>query len=405
MTRNLVRRIVPLILAMTFLGFGCVTRKTEDEDKTKKEKPPGPAPVEEKVVITPEIQQKADALLAPARERELTELEKEELTAAFQELGKPGVLCLVNELKKPDIAARKVIIETLGKLRDPLAVEVLTQQFKERAEDVRRAAAKALGEIGDLKAAPALISTLQTDKKKRVRAEAATGLGLLRSKDAVIPLIQALEPTKEKKRWVRRNAAEALGFIGDSQAMEPLMDALNDTEKVVRVAAMFGLYMLGDTKSLELLEQRATDPDEEVRLWTVRELGFAGASRSVPVLSRALKDSSLSVRLTAVGSLGKILSPESVDALIAALQDAEVTIRAAAVEALTRRGAPPVGEGGQRLFDSLAELIKTEPAEHVRKKARALYDLIKPTLPPSIPETTPEVPASPPPTAETPGTS
>lgn len=403
--RTLVRRIVPLILAMSFFGSGCISRKTEDEEKTKKEKPPELAPVEEKVVITPEIQQKAGTLLAPARERELTELEKEELTAAFQALGKPGVLYLVKELKKPDVAARKVIIETLGKLRDPLAVEVLTQQFKERAEDVRRAAAKALGEIGDLKAVASLIVTLQTDKKKRVRAEAATSLGLLRSKDAVIPLIQALDATKEKKRWVRRSAAEALGFIGDSQAMEPLMDALNDTEKVVRVAAMFGLYMLGDTKSLELLEQRASDPDEEVRLWAVREIGFAGASRSVPVLSQALKDPSLNVRLTAVGSLGRILSPESVDALIVGLQDAEVTIRAAALEALARRGAPPVGEGGQKLFDALAELIKTEPAEPVRKKARALYDLIKPTLPPSIPETTPDVPTAPPPGTETPATS
>jgi HEAT repeat protein len=177
--------------------------------------------------------------------------------------------------------------------------------------------------------------------------------------------------------------------------MEPLMDALNDTEKVVRVAAMFGLYMLGDTKSLELLEQRAADTDEEVRHWTVRELGFAGASRSVPVLSRALEDPSLSVRIAAIGSLGRIPSPESLDVLIAALQDPEVTIRAAAVEALTRRGAPPVGQGGQKLFDALAELIKTEPADSVRRKARTLYDLIRPTLPPdssgAIPETPPAV--------------
>ncbi|MDP2895474.1 MAG: HEAT repeat domain-containing protein [bacterium] len=403
--KNLSWRIVSLILTMVLIGFGCVRRKVEDEEKTKKGKPPKPAPVEEKVVIAPEVQQKVDALLAPAGQRELTDSEKDDLAAAFRELGKPGVICLVNELKKEDIPARRVIIETLGQLRDASAVEALTQQLKQRSEDVRRAAVKALGEIGDLKAVPALTAILQGDKKKRVRAEAATSLGLLRSKDAVIPLIQALDPTKETKRWVRRSAAEALGLIGDSQALEPLMDALNDREKVVRVAAMFGLYMLGDTKTLELLEQRAADPDEEVRQWAIRELGFVGASRSAPVLSAALRDPSLSVRITAVGSLGRIPSPESLDTLIAALKDPEVNIRAAAVEALRTRGIPPVGQGSQKLFDALAELIKTEPTDNVRNKARALYDLIKPTLPPSSPGTTLETPTSTPPTAETPGTS
>jgi HEAT repeat protein len=389
---------------MVLIGFGCVRRKAEDEERTKKEKPAKPAPVEEKVVIAPEVQQKVDALLAPAGQRELTDSEKDDLAAAFRELGKPGVTCLVNELKKEDISARRVIIETLGKLRAPSAVEVLTQQLKQRSEDVRLAAAKALGEIGDLKAVPSLISTVQTDKKKRVRAEAATSLGLLRSKDAVIPLVQALDPAKETKRWVRRSAAEALGLIGDPQALEPLMDALNDKEKVVRVAAMFGLCMLGDTKTLELLEQRAADPDEEVRQWAIRDLGFVGASRSVPVLSVALKDSSLSVRVTAIESLGKIASPESLDALIAALKDPEVNIRAAAVEALGTRGVPPVEQGGQKLFDALAELIKTEPTDNVRNKARFLYDLVKPTLPPSTPGTAPEAPTSVSPPSGTPGT-
>jgi len=385
--KRVISALVVCGLAVVFLSVGCKPREKEEE-----EKPPKPTPPEEKVEFTPETQEKAEALLEPASQRELTEPEKEELMAAFTKLGKPGVACLINELKQEEVAARKVIIGLLGKLGHAAAVNVLTQQLKQRSEDVRGAAAKALGQIGDLRAVPALIATLKGDKKKRVRAETATSLGLLRAKDAVIPLIRALDASKESKRWVRRSAAEALGLIGDSQAQEPLMNALNDKEKVVRVAAMFGLYKLGQTRGLRHLEERAkdTDAEEEVRQWAIRELGFIGAAQSVEVLAEALKDPSITVRTTVAEALGKIPADEALDALIAGLQDQEVTVRAAVIGALTKRGVPPVGQGSQKLFDALAELIKNEPAEHIRKKGKALYDLIKPTLPPPSTTTSPE---------------
>ncbi len=385
-------------LTLFFLLVGCVGR---DKEKARDQKqPPEPSPLEKKeqVIVTPEVRQQVENLLAPARQRELTDPEKENLLSAFVELGKPGVACLIEELKKEDLGTRGVVIETLGGLRDATAVKALAEQLKQRREDVRRAAVKALGEIGEIETASALVAALKADKKKRVRAEAATSLGLLRAKQAVIPLIQALDPATERKRWVRRSAAEALGLIGDSQAEEPLMNALNDKEKVVRVAAMFGLYKLGDTKKLALLEERAKDSDEEVREWAVRELGFVGAAQSVAVLAEAMKDTSIAVRLAAGKALGKIHGPEPLDILIAGLQEQDAAVRAAIVQSLSGRGVPPVGEGSQKLFDALAELIKNEPVESVRKKAKALYDLIKPTLPPqpitSPPEKTTPSPSS-----------
>jgi len=379
--------IVVYILALVLLGVGCVRKEKEKKEEPPKGVEPSP-PGQVAVSIAPEVQQKVENLLAPARQRELTEPEKETVVEAFLQIGKPTVAFLINELKREDLNARKVIIEILGKLRDSSAVEVLIGQLKQRREDVRKAAAKALGEIGDLKAAPALILSLRGDKRKSVRAEAAASLGLLRAKEAVIPLVQALDPTKERKRWVRRSAAEALGLIGDVQAKDALMNALGDSEKVVRVSAMFGLYKLGDTKSLGLLEQRAKDTDEEVREWAVRELGLIGAGQSVQVLAEAMEDDSEAVRAAAADALGKIPGDESLDALIAGLQDTDASVRIAVVESLARRGLP-TAESAQKLFDALAELIKNDPVESVRKKARALYDAIKPTVPPSA-RATPE---------------
>jgi hypothetical protein len=148
------------------------------------------------------------------------------------------------------------------------------------------------------------------------------------------------------------------------------------------------------------LEQRASQGDEEVREWSVRELGFIGAGQSVPVLAEAMADSSILVRVAAAEALGKIPGGESQDALIAGLQDGDPRVRTAVVGALTARGVPPVGEGSQKLFDALAELIKNEPEEAVRKKAKVLYDLIKPTLPPPSPSPPAEKPAPPSPGTE-----
>ncbi len=386
--------LVVLGLTVVLLLVGCVTK--EKEGKKEPEEAPGPSPQEEpKVVVTPEVEEEARTLLEPAGQRELTDAEKEDLLGEFVALGKPAVACLINELQKEDVKARKVIVELLGGLADVSAVDALLRQMQQRQEEVRQASVKALGQIGDLKAVPTLIAVLQADKKKRVRAEAATALGLMRAKEAVIPLIQALDPAKERKRWVRRNAAEALGLIGDIQVKEPLMDALNDTESVVRVAAMFGLYKLGNTASLNLLERRATDPtaEVEVREWAVRELGFIASPQSVPILAQAMKDAAPLVRLTGAEALGKAPGSESLDVLITGLSDQDAAVRNAVVRSLARRGVPPVGEGAQRLFDALAELIKNEPVERIRNKARTLYDLIKPTLPPPSPETTTPTPA------------
>ncbi|MFH1347801.1 MAG: HEAT repeat domain-containing protein, partial [Candidatus Margulisiibacteriota bacterium] len=57
------------------------------------------------------------------------------------------------------------------------------------------------------------------------RAAAATALGALKYRQAVKPLIVALEDEDEV---VRKNAAWALGAIGDPQAVEPLIAALKD---------------------------------------------------------------------------------------------------------------------------------------------------------------------------------
>lgn len=83
---------------------------------------------------------------------------------------------------------------------------------------IRKAAATALGDLGDERAAEPLIEALK-DEDNFVRKMAATACGKLRDRRTVEPLIEALT---DEDPFVRERAAESLGKIGDKRAIEPL---------------------------------------------------------------------------------------------------------------------------------------------------------------------------------------
>jgi len=175
---------------------------------------------------------------------------------------------------------------------------------------VRWAAAKALGQIGDPQATPALIQALQ-----------------------------------DKDRDVRRAAAEALGQIGDRQAIPALIEALKDEDEGVRRAAAEALEKIGDPQATPALIQALQDKDRDVRRAAAKALGKIGDRQAVPALIEALKDEDEGVRRAAAEALEKI-GPPAVPALIQALRDEDRDVREAAAEALMRLTpvSPPQNE-------------------------------------------------------------
>ena len=110
---------------------------------------------------------------------------------------------------------------------------------------------KILGELGDIRAVPVLISALNNDELYNFdgleyygynsRVCSAKALGQLKDKRATIPLIETL---RDDMNEVRQTSAWALGEIGDSQAVDPLIEALADSDKEVRDAAREALNKL-----------------------------------------------------------------------------------------------------------------------------------------------------------------
>jgi len=180
-------------------------------------------------------------------------------------------------------------------------VPALLQALGDEAEDVRKAAARALGRIGDRQAVPPLIQALG-DEDEDVRSAAAKALGRIGDPRAVPVLIQALGDGDED---VRKAAAEALGGIGDRQAVPALLQALGDENWRVRSAAAEALGRIGDRRAVPSLLQALGDRDRRVRWAAAEALGRIGDRQAVPALIQALGDEDGWVRWTAAEALGR----------------------------------------------------------------------------------------------------
>ena len=94
------------------------------------------------------------------------------------------------------------------------AAQALLPLLSDKAEMVRREAAYALGEAGDLSAVNALIGILQRDKILEVKGAAAVALGKIGDAGAVEALDRILQDKPDEDRdFLRRSAARSIGQI------------------------------------------------------------------------------------------------------------------------------------------------------------------------------------------------
>jgi HEAT repeat protein len=105
---------------------------------------------------------------------------------------------------------RRACAYSLGSLRShDVALRLLDALRQDPANDVRCAAARALGKVGDPDAADPLVAALD-EHESSLRAAAADGCGALKDKRAIDPLIQKLTDIVPE---VRRSAHGALQAI------------------------------------------------------------------------------------------------------------------------------------------------------------------------------------------------
>jgi HEAT repeat protein len=149
-------------------------------------------------------------------------------------------------------AIRKAAARALGQIKDTRAVEPLIGALKDEDRDVQEAAVDVLGQIGDTRAVEPLIAALKDGNWEVVLLAAARALGKIGDARAVEPLVVALKDSGSDSRRAAA-AAVALGQIRDARAVEPLVAALKDEYRHMRWAVAQALGQIGDARAVEPL--------------------------------------------------------------------------------------------------------------------------------------------------------
>lgn len=189
-------------------------------------------------------------------------------------------ISLVRALASTDPSTQNYAIESLGLMGEDI-FSFLVSSLQEDTPEIRRAAAYALGKLGDQQAVDLLREALYDDHAG-VRREALDSLIQL---EAVEALIEALSHPDED---IRRSAVWAVYDLKYPQALEPLIGLLKDESDSIRQVTCFALGDLGDARAVQPLIEVLSDTDKYVRKAAVEALGDIGDPRAIEPLKALL---------------------------------------------------------------------------------------------------------------------
>jgi HEAT repeat protein len=174
-----------------------------------------------------------------------------------------------------DAQVRATACCVLGRRRDKRSAWVLLSAFGDARREVFWEAAKALASIRNRHAFRPLAAALAGEKDMEKRKAAAYALGWLGDQRAVEPLLERVADAAEDPR-VRGQAAESLGYLleylqmqaqPDAAAVDALIAALRDPSGEVRFWAAFALGLARDHRAIPELERLAEADHQVVPGW------------------------------------------------------------------------------------------------------------------------------------------
>ncbi len=220
-------------------------------------------------------------------------------------LGEAALAPLVAALsERPE--HRKLLVDTLGLLRDQRAAESLVPFLGDEDPNVRIATAEALGQIGG-RAASAGLRRAFVDGDGLLRLAALDGLNRAQVTLTAAELLPALG-----EATLRAAACEAMGRSGDETSVEILATALGDGSRSVREGALRGVghLLASDSPTMTALGKELAT--------RLKRLG------PLDEIAVALDTGNIDVQRAAAAVLGMTDRPEAVAPLIEALSDREL---------------------------------------------------------------------------------
>lgn len=269
-------------------------------------------------------------------------------------------------------ASDDVVIEacrTLGKLRNHHLNADLIARFKHANEEVRTAAIKACGKIGDEGALEPIAALYKGEPSNKVRATIINVMGDFKKKSFMSTVREAL---KDPDARVRSNAIEAMEAMGGEEIVDYIYPLIEDENNRVKANAAKTLWQFGGIRMVGVLEKMLLrEKDKWQRASAAFSLGEIGALQVIKPLLMAIKDGEDCVRKNVVKALGKTNSREVVGDLLATLDDPFEEVREEAISSLGRIG-------GIELLDPFIQYLKNHSEhkvmEHIFKSVEKAVD-------------------------------
>jgi HEAT repeat protein len=255
-----------------------------------------------------------------------------------------------------------------------LTVDQWAGQLKSPEAKARRRAAEELGKTGSREAVAPLLQAVQ-DPDTEVRRNVVRSLGQLRDQSAITMLLKAIEDSSSE---VRRDAIDALvslyvdpqsEFILTRQAKKVyktinlFSDKVKDDPTVVRPGIQVNQAVI------EGIARRLKDPDESNRMSAAYALGIFQAQQAIPQMLEAMQYGSAQLKIALLRSFYKIRDTSVADRLLPYMNDPDRDVK---LEAITTLGLLR----GKRALPTLRAFYEQGSDEKVRLKSMGAMALV-----------------------------
>jgi len=314
----------------------------------------------------PEAKEAAPALIEALKDRQSVRCYVRD---AIQGIGLEDATGLIPILKEEDSDVRRAAARVLGEIGPAAktAVPALIEMVGDADAKVRYAALTALAKIGPAppEVVPAIVKALQ-DKDPVVRSGAMYSLGEIGSGGRAGEVIPTIVKYLKDRDWKMRGAAAcALGEIGPAaaEALPALLEALKTPDDGSHDWIGYALWKICPLKAeavpelIDIFTGRDRD-DRWEAVWALSRLGAAAKPAEPKLIIAVREDWDPNVRWAAAAALRSLrpVSNEALTALVRAAEDGEIRVRIAAVDALAWEALHGREEAAPAIRQALADV-------------------------------------------------
>jgi HEAT repeat protein len=268
---------VTLLTTLAFRHVVLAHRERRAADAEQRVRPLAILLIEEEPLppVAPE-DQRVLATVVGRYSRKVSGETTERIAAYFRDGG--GLAAELAGMQSRRAWRRAAAAYALGDMACPEAVPVLTAALEDRNDEVRAAAVRSLGRLGDPTVAQTLAESLVAHRVPRGMA----GSALLQMGRDAVPELRRIAGHEDP--GVRAVAVTVLGLVGDSGDEDVAVKAIRDPAAEVRAAAAQALGRIGAMEADAALEAALDDPEHFVRAEAAEALSAIGDPTVVPRL-------------------------------------------------------------------------------------------------------------------------